>query len=280
MNQGDILQPIIAAANKAAARVDGDFLGDSGLLYCGRCHTPKQCRIIISGREIVVGCQCRCSEEESNRAVQAAKNQERRQRIQSLRINGVQDKALRSMSFETDDRKNPDLLDKAHRYFNAWDRMYLENWGLLFWGNTGTGKTFAASCIANALIEKGIPVLCTSFPKLLTGLQGMTPESRVDYLQSLDKFDLLVIDDLGVERNTPYAIEQVYSVIDGRYKNGQPMIITTNLSLSEMQHPSDMACQRIYDRVLERCVPLHAKGDSRRKELAADRMKEAVEFFA
>ena len=53
---------------------------------------------------------------------------------------------------------------------------------------------------------------------------------------------LLILDDFGMERGTEYGLEQVYSVIDSRYRSGKPLIATTNLTLEELQHPQDTPC--------------------------------------
>ena len=67
---------------------------------------------------------------------------------------------------------------------------------------------------------------------------------------------LLIIDDLGMERNSEFVREQVFSVIDSRYRSQLPMIVTTNLSLEELKDPTDLPRTRIYDRVMERCMPI------------------------
>ena len=76
----------------------------------------------------------------------------------------------------------------------------------------------------------------------------MFSEDRADFIASFDEYDLLIIDDLGVERSTEYAMEQMFFVIDSRYRSRRPMIITTNLKLSELKNPPDLAHARIYDR--------------------------------
>ncbi|MCC8028520.1 MAG: ATP-binding protein, partial [Lachnospiraceae bacterium] len=73
--------------------------------------------------------------------------------------------------------------------------------------------------------------------------------------------------DLGIERSTEYALEQVYAVIDERYKTGKPLIITTNLTLSQMKNPEDVAHARIYSRVMELCTPVQVHGNDRRSEI-------------
>lgn len=84
----------------------------------------------------------------------------------------------------------------------------------------------------------------------------MFQEDRNGYIDSLNQYSLLIIDDLGMERSTEFALEQVFNVIDTRYRSKKPLIVTTNLTLDELKNPYDLARRRIYDRVLEVCVPL------------------------
>ena len=147
-------------------------------------------------------------------------------------------------------------MEKAHKYVEQWDKMKAMSAGLLLWGGTGTGKTFFAGCVANALIDKGVPVLMTNFARILNSLTNMFSEDRNGFIDSLNKYELLIIDDLGMERQSEFALEQVYNVIDSRYRSKKPLIVTTNLTLDELKNPADISRKRIYDRVLERCVPL------------------------
>lgn len=75
------------------------------------------------------------------------------------------------------------------------------------------------------------------------------------------------------ERDSAYAMEQVYNVIDTRYNTGKPLIITTNLSLAEMVNYQDMNRWRIYDRVLQMCHPIEMAGESRRLKAVQKRQQ-------
>ena len=75
-----------------------------------------------------------------------------------------------------------------------------------------------------------------------------------------------------MERNTDFGLEQVYNVIDSRWRAQKPLIVTTNLTIELLQNPSDLPHQRIYDRVCEICVPIKIHGDSMRKERAQQNM--------
>lgn len=91
---------------------------------------------------------------------------------------------------------------------------------------------------------------------------------RCQYIASFGEVDLLIIDDLGVERNSEFALEQVYAVIDERYKANLPLIITTNLTPKQMRNTQDIAHSRIYSRVLEMCTPILLQGPDRRKSVS------------
>ena len=91
-------------------------------------------------------------------------------------------------------------------------------------------------------------------------------DGKQEFIDSLNKYTLLIIDDLGAERKTEYMVEHVFNIIDSRYRSGLPMIITTNLTADELKKPQAIEYSRIYDRVLERCHPVKVEGVSRRRE--------------
>lgn len=180
---------------------------------------------------------------------------------------------LMDCTFDKDNGSTPQL-EYARRYVEHWPEMRKENMGLLFWGPAGTGKTFAAACIANALVEREVGVRLITLGEALLNLYGMSGEERIGYLEVLTTCGLLILDDFGVERRTPYAREQVYEIINRRYLSGRPMIVTTNLTLEELKH-ADRDDERIHDRVLERCVPVCFNGPSLRRENAARKIRRA-----
>jgi DNA replication protein DnaC len=171
-------------------------------------------------------------------------------------------------------------MTKAHRYVERWAEMWETSTGLLLWGGVGTGKSFFAGCIANALLDQGVPVLMTNFARILNTLTGMYSQDRNDFIDNLNKYSLLILDDLGMERNSEFALEQVFSVIDSRYRSKKPMIVTTNLTLDELKHPADLAHERVYDRVLERCVPLKISNRNIREGNAAANLAQARELLS
>ena len=126
--------------------------------------------------------------------------------------------------------------------------------------------------IANALMEQEVPVRMTNFVRILNELNNSF-SGRNDIVDKLCCYPLLVIDDFGMERGTEYALEQIYNIVDSRYRSRKPLIVTTNLTLDEIRHPQDTAHARIYDRLLEMCVPISCIGVSFRKENAQEKLE-------
>ena len=110
-------------------------------------------------------------------------------------------------------------------------------------------------------------------------MQGNFGTDRDHYMKSLMRPDLLILDDLGAERNTSFGKERVFGVVDKRLLTGKPMIVTTNIPLSVMKQAADLDDRRIFDRILEACVPIMFDGDSFRKSTAADNLKRAARLL-
>ena len=90
----------------------------------------------------------------------------------------------------------------------------------------------------------------------------------------MNRAKLVIFDDLGAERNTDYALEKIYNIIDSRYRKNLPMILTTNLTIDEMQQETDMRYKRIYDRIFEVCYPMQFTGPSWRQKEAFNRFND------
>ena len=269
----DFTAAIESIAKRAEqAERPGDYRQD-GLLYCGNCQTPKECRVTIGGRVMQVGCLCKCQAHQWDREREEERRRQAAIRVRQLRAECIQDRSMEACRFEAAEPSTN--LDRCRRYVDAWERVRKDGVGLLFYGPPGGGKTFAAACIANALIDKAVPVMMTSFPKILAAAF----DDRAEMIGQLGRYPLLVIDDLGVERESEYALEQIYTVVDERVKSGKPMIITTNLALSDIQQPRDMAHARVYGRITAATVPMFFQPAEFRKAAERQRRNIMAEIF-
>lgn len=263
MEINNAISGIAARAARQYARQEGDYTGEDGLLYCGKCHTPKQVRQPLLGEMKVLHCACKCSVERNKREAEEQRKRDRMQYLDSMRRTGFPDAEMRKWTFSNDDGGNSKIIEIARKYVDNFDAMRSQGTGLLLYGNVGCGKSFAAACIANALIDRGTPCMMTNFSRIINRLQESF-DGRQKYIDNLSRFDLLIIDDMAVERNTEYVWENVMNIVDSRYRSGLPLIVTTNLTIVELADPSDIRRQRVYSRLKEMCVPIEVTGADRR----------------
>ena len=173
----EVIRGMEAAADMNIKVVDDYMDADTGLLMCGKCHTKKQKKIAFLGEERIVGCLCRCAAEKLEKEREEHRIKEELLNIQKMKSAGLQDKTFYHYTFERCDASQENAV-YAKRYVEHFSEMMQTGQGLLFWGNVGTGKTFLAGCIANAMLEQKIPVLMTSFPKILNALGGLYSSER------------------------------------------------------------------------------------------------------
>lgn len=274
---GEVTEKVLASIADSADSLPDDYTGSDGLLYCGRCNTRKEREIIWfdnKPKKVPVMCKCR-AEEERLKKEQMQKEEEMRS-IQRAKISSMMDDTFRTACFANYQIRNGNErhMKVAKKYCIEFSKMYERNQGLLFWGTVGTGKSYTAACIANYLLEANTSVVMTSFVRILQEMQGFDREREETFTNKLNSVKLLIIDDLGAERSTDYALEKVYGIIDNRYRAKKPLILTTNLTLRQMQEATDIRYARIYDRIFEMCYPMEFSGVSWRKREAAQRYEE------
>lgn len=272
----DLSRTLIDAARAAAIAnpaAEGDYVGENGLLYCGLCHTPKQWRgELLKGMGATVqAASCKCRAEKLRR-------EQERQKRQVLRERAFDTPAMQQWDFAHDDGGNPALTAAMGKYAALFTTRSAEEVpGLLLHGGVGRGKTYAAAEVVNALADMGFSCRMTSFARIAGDLQNT--RDRNTYLQDLNRCRLLVLDDLGAERDTAYMGEIVFQVIDTRIRSGLPLIVTTNLTMEEIKNPATLGNSRIYDRLIEKCHPIEVQGVSRRRKEAAARYPEMRELL-
>lgn len=250
---------------------------ETGLKYCAKCKTPIEKEIDFFGEIKKVGILCQCKKERQKLEEEKRKENKRLLKIEHLKKECFSDPILLNWSFKNMD-KDSEHEKVAKNYVEKFDEIYENNIGLILTGNVGCGKTYFASAIANALLEKEISVKMTNFSVILNDMTNFEID-KSKYINNLNRKELLIIDDFGMERDTDFAAEHIFNIIDGRYRSGKPLIITTNLNISALTNPETIKDKRIYSRILEICSPIIFTGENRRIEKMKEKSKLAYEIL-
>lgn len=278
MNLRPFIDGLERAAENSIKSEPGDYIGEDGLLVCGKCHTPKQGRYQMPFGEVTPRILCECEQEKQAREEAERERIKLQERIARNRRDAFPEADMSRWTFSADDMSNEKVGAVARNYADNFKLMLEKHKGLVFFGPVGTGKTFYAACIANTLLDKGYPVMMLDFDRIRNTLQSSF-EGRQEYLDSFHRCPLLILDDLGMESKSEYMQEIVFSVVDARYKAGLPLIVTTNLTSEQLKNPKYITQQRIYSRILEMCLPVKVDGNDRRREKCKDGFAELSEVL-
>ena len=276
-----IFTKMVDAVEAANAAPDDYINSADGLKYCGKCHTPKEAFYpadLQAQGFTKHPVMCKCAAERREREEAERREYERMSYMTMLRSEAFRDMPAAGWRFESAAVTTPQLA-KARGYAQNWDEFKKAGIGLLLFGDVGTGKTYAAGCIANALIDKEVSVLMVGVSDVVNRMQGNFGADRDSYMTSLTRPELLILDDLGAERNTSFGKERVFDVINRRRLTGKPMIITTNIPIVTMQKAASLDERRIYDRILEVCVPIRFDGENFRRGNAKHNLEKAAQLL-
>jgi DNA replication protein DnaC len=175
----------------------------------------------------------------------------------------------------------PDVTRAALKYTRTIDEQIENGKGLWFEGDTGTGKTTLAMLVSKAVLKSGHSVAIYSMPRLLAEIRNtFDASSTSSYAQLFAKLtavDMLHLDDVGAEQQTEWVLEQFYAIVNERYEDGRPVMITTNLQGSELR---EQISQRTFSRLIEICGdPLQLYGEDRRLVVEMPKKASASEPF-
>jgi DNA replication protein DnaC len=134
--------------------------------------------------------------------------------------------------------------------------------GLYLFGPVGTGKTWTAAGIMRAHIEAGERTRWLTVPTWLhQQRESFSSDAEVESVESITSGNLLVLDDIGVERATPWALEMLYVLVSEAYNRETPLVVTGNLNFAQL---ADRIGARVVSRLAETCSPVEVSGADRR----------------
>ena len=248
-----------------------------GHAYCKTCHERKDGEVkSLMDMKFIFKNNCKCDRERFEKQKQREKEQE----IERLKKSCFISMSQWAYTFDNYKGEKDKSYTIAKNYVKEYEQMKKENIGLLFCGTVGSGKTYLACCIANALIEEYmIRVKIRNFAQIINDLQKSGFDlDKNEYIESLTNVSVLILDDLGIERDTSYAKEQVYNIVNSRYLKQKPTIFTTNLPYEKIQNSDDgVEYERIYSRIIEMCIPIKVMGEDFRKRLQKEKLKQNKE---
>ena len=254
----------------------GDYRDENGILHCGVCKKPKEMALSLFGDDvppstvrILCDCQQKALDEEDARAAAQRRRIQNEEALETLLEIGA---ALPfTYDFSQYDGGSDKNCQQARYYAEHFDRMLRENVGLMLYGDTGRGKTFFSESIGQELLKQGYMVFYTRIGKIADACSANNGRDRTFVMNAVSRADLLILDDLGAERDTPYMMEQADTIINTRYISKKPLITTTNLHPRDLVSAEDLAHKRPYERIMEMCRPVEIIGENRRAQIAAKR---------
>ena len=275
----DITYPLLTPEEKAHLQI-GDYMDGDGNWRCGVCGEIKgmpdlfakhlrasqekgepddyvKLAAIYGGWEKMNWPVCGCFKRKREA-------EELRRRAAVYREDCFVHPNMYAKTFDSSERQSEEI-ERAKRYAENFDELRKGGFGMLLYGECGTGKTHIAAMTANAIIDSGRRVRFRQIESLYRDY--IAERDKNDWLDRLASYALVVLDDLGAE--SPQLKSFAFTVIDRLYVAMTPFIVTTNLGPDRMAQPRDETEQRLFTRILERCpVPIYVseKGGTIRNE--------------
>lgn len=273
--QNEIINIFEQANEKARKHNEGllTYVSEDGKTRCKKCgevvrsvkyfKSPAMLQAYPEGLETWSICKCK---EEERKAVKAElKRLEKMAEIPNARREAFNTPELAKLTFRADTSPKTEQGQLTRRWVAHYEANKEKNnlkW-LFFYGGCGTGKTFYAACIANAMIDRGYTVKMVTVAEIAAEI--FSAQDKVSAYNKYNSYEILIIDDLGAECQTDYMLDIVYTVVNNRYNARKPMIITSNMTTAETGNPKDKRIERIMSRIWGLGYPMEFTGGDRRK---------------
>ena len=251
--------------------------------FCGKLLDLKDYRALYENNYIenIATAYSRCNCEEANKIWKKYDELSEKEKIKEFNFkqidklfqnNNLGKRQLNS-TFENYKitNKNKKAYDNAKKYANKLINGETDK-GLFITGTYGVGKTYLASCIANEVIKNKITVVFGTLIQLLDYIKDTYKDSDVsdkEYLNLYSSVDLLIIDDLGKEKPTEWVLEKLFLIVNNRYNNYLPIVITTNYNRNQLRerlcvNKNYSMVDSIISRLYEMCGGIEIKDEDHR----------------
>lgn len=236
--------------------------------HCGRI-VPKQ-TYTIKGRAVTVQPICKCEADEDDRRKREMEIRERKSEIEGRYSSLKSSPKYRRCSLANFDVSpdNREAYQAAQGFVTAWPNSR----DLLIYGKPGNGKSHLAAAIGNALASDDVIVVFATFVDLLEAIKSTYNGgygSEADILSAICRADLLILDDLGVERPSEYTLDILFRITERRGKHFRRTVCTSNYSPTELATRYGKAvgvveAQRVIGRIIEGAMVVKNGGKDRR----------------
>ena len=276
----ELIKSLVPVRSQETIYEDDYRRGSDGLLMCGVCGMPKEQLLQLPSELYQATINCKCEQDEFDKKKEQERTAKYKANVERLKERGLRSKMDLDKTFKHDDSPDSTASKVARFYAENFEEMLETNTGLYFSGPVGTGKTFYALCIANAVAEKERSIWVTSLTELVNAMQGFEEEERRNILKRVRSVDLLILDDVGVERSTDFVNEQVQLIVDTRYQSNKPLIVASNLTPEDLANTTNANERRSADRINEMAsYEIQVKGNSRRADMAKSKKKDFYKNF-
>lgn len=238
---------------------------------CPKCGKHLYKEVTLLGSKRVVKVMCKCESIAYHQKELQEEAMKKQNRLEKLMSDSLMDEKFKKSTFQNWDfaKGSKQMCELGKRYAANFKECKGKGLGLLIYGEPGNGKTYLVSAIANELLVQFVPVICVSINGLLSRIQRTYnkwgKEAESDVIRGLCNADLLIVDDLGTEKQSDWSKSMIYNIIDSRYRSSLPFIITTNLNINPNQTNgilTELYGKRTEDRILEMCTPVLNKAES------------------
>lgn len=234
--------------------------------HCGKPIVLKTVKVL--GMDFVTKVGCSCEREQALQKKQAKELKYRQQESYAWSDISKRMQEYELDNFITNNDDKVKLLEKINVYLKNFAENKKHGIGLILSGNVGTGKTFLAVSIFKKLVRQGYFVIFSKATNLFTRMEEAksfnNPDTISHIVHEYCQADLLILDDLGSHIWNDSVNSYLYKIIDSRYENMKPTIITTNCSKQDL---AIKLGERIKDR-LSNCLFLTTNDDSMRGKIA------------